>query len=147
MIIGAKKELNNYKSLNCRIAAAIDFIMLFDENKPDGRYEIDGDNLYANVVTINASKDEKVVFEAHKKYIDLQYVISGSECMVYAQTEKCSVTKQYTDDSDYLLLEGNGNKMVVNKNDFYIVYPFDAHAPGHFCGDEKIRKIIVKIKL
>ena len=47
----------------------------------NGRYAIDGDNVYA-IVTEAPTKDyDKTAFESHRKYIDLQYVITGNENM------------------------------------------------------------------
>ena len=41
------------------------------------RYDIDGDNLYAPVSEYLTKNEEDAKFEAHQKYIDIQYVVSG----------------------------------------------------------------------
>ena len=43
------------------------------------RYDLDGNNLYVTISEYNTKNPEDAKFEAHKKYIDIQYVISGSE--------------------------------------------------------------------
>ena len=48
------------------------------------RYDIDGDNLYAPVSEYLTKNEEDAMFEAHRKYIDIQYVITGSEQMSVA---------------------------------------------------------------
>ena len=45
------------------------------------RYDIDGDDLFATVSEYMSKNEETTKFEAHRKYIDIQYVISGKEIM------------------------------------------------------------------
>ena len=147
MITGKINSLSCYKGINKRIDTAIDYILNFDKNTPDGRYEIDGDNIYANVVSIELGDAEAYQFEAHRRYLDLQYIISGSEIMIYAPVSECNQKTDYNAEDDYLLLSGRGNKMKMTEGSFYLVHPFDAHAPGLKADCDVARKIIVKIKL
>lgn len=145
MIAGNIKELKIYEGLNKRIDEAIDFIQKFDFNKPDGRYDIEGDNLFMNLVTIDAENEENIVFEKHNRYIDFHVIISGSEKMYYAFSERCSALSEYNEDEDYMLLSGEKSELCLTKGDFYILFPNDAHAPGVKYKDDVIRKAILKI--
>ncbi len=147
MITGKKQDLTAYKGLGTRIDRAIDYLLAFDPATPDGHYEIDGENLYANVVTVQTSTEKAVCFEAHRRYIDLQYILDGSETMVYAPLSVCRETQSYRDAEDYAFYEADGKALVMNAGDFYLVHPFDAHAPGRYASTEKVRKIVIKIKL
>ena len=85
--------------------------------------------------------------EAHKKYIDLQYILSGEEQTGYASVSDCTVTVPYDEAADYLLVEGKGSDVKVCAVSFYIAFPCDAHKPMCSKNPADIRKVIVKIVL
>src|SRR5512146_939712 len=62
----------------------------------DGRVEIDGDKVFALVQSYEtATPGEPVVFEVHRQYIDVQYVVSGEELVAWASTDHLPVTREY----------------------------------------------------
>lgn len=147
MIVGNINNFKNYTGLNKRIEDAVEFISKFDFKSPDGRYDIDGDNLFMNLITAEAETEEKIVFEKHKKYIDFHVIISGSEKMFYAYDERCSIVSEYNDEDDYMLLKGETSELNFSTGDFYVLFPEDAHAPGFKHKDKTFRKAILKIKI
>ena len=147
MIKGNINNIKAYKGISERIDRAIDFLLDFDKETPCGRYEIDSDNIYANVICTTTTAIEDFKFEAHKKYLDLQYIVKGEEIMIHAFTEDCKITKEYDEKDDYCLLEGEGDEVLVKEGEFYLVHPFDAHAPAKSHTPSEIKKVIVKIKL
>ena len=147
MIIGKIEELDNYKGLSERIGRATEFLLNLNPEIPVGKHIIDGDDIYANVICGETSSMEEVKFEAHRKYLDLQYVIDGEEIMVYAPINNCFQETDYNEESDYCLLNGKGSEIKVKAGEFYLLYPFDAHAPAKGYQKTKFKKIIVKIKL
>lgn len=67
---------------------------------PKGKYPIDGDYVYATI-TEDPSKDfEKTIWESHRKYIDLQYIITGEEIIGIYPVAKATVTKEYDEKKD-----------------------------------------------
>lgn len=68
-------------------------------------------------------------FEAHKKFLDIHFVLKGEETFVYANTENLKPETEYNEEQDYLLLNGAGAKIALREGDFCIVYPQDAHIP------------------
>lgn len=68
-------------------------------------------------------------FEAHKKFLDIHFVLKGEETFVYANTENLTSETEYNETEDYLLLNGAGAKIALRAGDFCIVYPQDAHIP------------------
>lgn len=147
MIFGTKDTISTYKGLGDKIDRAIDFIMNLNDNIETGRYEIDGDEIYANVMCGETTSMDEVKFEAHKKYIDLQYIVDGSEIMVYAPLAECKQETEYNEESDFYLFSGSGSEMKAKKGDFYLLYPFDAHAPTKGYETTSFKKVVVKIKL
>lgn len=114
----------------------------------NGRHVIDGDNVYA-IVTEAPSKDyDKTAFESHKKYIDLQYVISGEENMAKAPLASVTVNRPYNENADIAYYTGEGQIYTVPQNTFMLFFPSDAHRPNITPGGNKVvKKIVIKIKL
>ena len=81
MIFDEKKNLNFYRNLGIegRYAKAVDFLLNTDLAALEvGKHEIDGKNVYANVVEYTTVFWEEAKFEAHEHYTDIQYVIKGT---------------------------------------------------------------------
>ena len=87
-------------------------------------------------------------FEAHRKFLDIHYVIEGAECMGYADVATLTPVTEYNDEKDYQMLSGHVNKIILNKGDFCVVYPEDAHLP-QMIGDDgkKVKKAVVKMRV
>ena len=84
MILDQAKNLDFYKSLGVegRYAKAIEWLKANDlAALENGKYEIDGKNVYANVMTYTTLPWEEAKYEAHENYTDIQYVIDGTEIM------------------------------------------------------------------
>lgn len=146
MITGNIKNIEIYKGISVGIDKAIDFILGVGD-KPDGDYEIDGKNVYAMINTIQPKKLDEMIYENHEKYIDLHYLLEGTEILGYEKTELCTPITEYNDEEDYRLYNADGNLVRIEKGDFYIVHPFDAHAPECSKSDDKLRKVIIKIRV
>jgi YhcH/YjgK/YiaL family protein len=114
------------------------------------RYDIDGDNLFATVSEYTSKNEDAAKFEAHRKYIDLQYVISGKEVMNIAPlTSIEEVITPYDDKKD---IEFVTVSKVVNykasPSNFFIFFPTDVHRPGLKDGaNAQVRKIVIKVKV
>ena len=54
---------------------------------PLGKFEIDGDRIYGNVMEYDAVLPEAEKLEAHRKYVDIQAVIAGVERMAWANID------------------------------------------------------------
>jgi YhcH/YjgK/YiaL family protein len=114
------------------------------------RYDIDVDNLFATVSEYTSKNEDAAKFEAHRKYIDLQYVISGKEVMNIAPlTSIVEVITPYDDKKD---IEFVTVSKVVNykasPSNFFIFFPTDVHRPGLKDGaNAQVRKIVIKVKV
>ena len=90
---------------------------------------------------------EKARWEAHRKYIDVQYVLSGSEHFGYAPLERLS-SVAYDEAKDFHELKGEGDFLQVPAGTFMVLFPQDAHMPGIAGpGARFTKKIVVKIRL
>lgn len=111
-----------------------------------GRYAIQGEEIYA-MVQAYATKDvSQGVWEAHRRYIDVQYVVEGNERMGYASLSDLTVSQAYDDKDDYLLLQGKGDFLTMSPGTFIVLGPQDAHMPQIAVGTSgEVRKVVVKV--
>lgn len=127
---------------------AFAFLKNHDLNKlAPGKYPIDGDNVYASV-TYDSTKDyDKSRWESHKKYIDLQYVISGEEKIGVAPASGLTVTEPYSQEKDVAHYSGPGKIYDAKPGTFFLFFPGTAHRPNITTnGNKPDRKIVIKIK-
>ena len=113
-----------------------------------GRHEIDGDNVYASVTEAPTKDYDKTAFESHRKYIDLQYVITGEENMAKAPVSSLAVFKPYNETTDLANYTGEGKIFRVPAGTFMLFFPTEAHRPNITPGGNKVvKKIVIKIKV
>ena len=150
MIFDNLKNYKLYCSLNERFEKAFEFLINTDlKNLEDGKYEIDGNLIYANVQTLKTKFIEEKKCEVNRDYIDIQYLITGKEKMGYGLLKDYpEVVISYDKEKDVEFLDGDKfNFINVLEGNFVIFYPNDVHAPMLSVNDaEEIKKVIVKIK-
>jgi len=151
MIIDTFENLAKYEKTVPGMDKIIAFIEDFKKNpKEVGKYELDGDKLFANVQTYTSKLPEDAKTEAHKTYADWQYVLSGSEMMYMSPVDKMTlIEERYSQGKDIALYKGDLTTCTVLSDDcFAILFPQDAHQPGvMFEKQMTISKIVFKIKL
>jgi biofilm protein TabA len=109
--------------------------------------EIDGDNCFALFFKTEGKGSDKIIMEAHKKYIDIQYVLKGSDLMGFKPLEQCTqINTAYIEKDDYILFNDQPDaNILVKENNFAIFYPADVHAP--LIGKEAMWKVVVKVRV
>jgi YhcH/YjgK/YiaL family protein len=147
-----KKELAiSYFKNKARWQKAFNFLKNTDLTKLDlKRYDIDGDKLFATVSEYISKNEETTNFEAHRKYIDIQYVISGKEVINIApltSVEEVITPYDETKDIEFVTV----SKIVSYKaspSNFFIFFPGDTHRPGLKDGvNSPVRKVVIKVKV
>lgn len=117
----------------------------FDSKKP-GRYDIDGDNVFVVVHDYSTRNSAECEFEAHRKYIDVQYIAKGSELIGYAPFRGQDVTADYDEEKDAAFFKGYASFIKMDKGMFAIFFPEDLHMPGTGDGGP-VRKVVVKVRV
>jgi YhcH/YjgK/YiaL family protein len=113
-----------------------------------GKYPIDGDNVYASVTEDSSKNFDKTNWESHRKYIDLQCIITGDEKMGICPVAKATVTKEYDDKKDVANYSAEGKFYIGTAGTFFIFFPGDAHRPNITPGGNKVvKKIVIKIRV
>ena len=143
-----KDRLENakiYYGLSERIKKGFDWLINTDFTQiQDGRYEID-ERLYANVQTYNTKED--ALFEAHREYIDIQYILKGEEKIGIVNYNNCKSEIPYKIEKDIEFLNSaDGEWISLKEGEFMILYPQDAHKPSiNLHEKSKVKKVVVKV--
>ncbi|MEW6357874.1 MAG: YhcH/YjgK/YiaL family protein [Planctomycetota bacterium] len=151
MIIDELGNWRNYVCLHPGLEEGFTFLVkTFNKSMQDGRYELAGGRGYANVESYRTFRAEGRRFEAHRKYADIQTVVSGEEIIEWAPVPALDVVEVYSEDRDAAFYQGAGGitRLHLTAGRFAIFFPSDAHKPGcSVDGPRDVRKIVVKIKL
>ncbi|OGV67956.1 MAG: hypothetical protein A2498_02880 [Lentisphaerae bacterium RIFOXYC12_FULL_60_16] len=146
MIIDTLGRLPGYQKLNSHFKKAIAFLGRKDlATLADGRHEIDGDRVYAMVMHPAARPKEGAKLEAHRRYIDIQVVLAGTDNMGWRAVEECrDVEQAYAADKDCMLFRDPVTMWVpISSGMMAIFLPEDAHAPS--VGAGILHKVVVKV--
>jgi YhcH/YjgK/YiaL family protein len=147
-----KKELAIYYFKNKeRWDKAFAFLKNSDLTKLEPkRYDIDGDKLYATISEAMTKNEEDAKFEAHRKYIDIQHVITGAEQMSItpvADKQDELVPYDPAKDIEFLTVKGTSS-FEATPDKFFIFFPSDIHRPSVKIGENKmVRKVVVKVRI
>ena len=152
MVIDNLKNAPHYRCLGPGIAAALRFIAGADAAQLElGRHDIRGDEVYALVQEYETKLQDTAVWEAHRKYIDVQYIASGVERMGYANLDTMKgmeITSEYDPAKDVVKFRGQGDFFLAEAGTFAIFWPQDAHMPSIAVSQPaKVRKVVVKVRV
>ena len=112
---------------------------------PDGRYEI-SEKIYANLQSYMTKDDAD--YEAHRAYIDIQYIVEGEEKSGVLDYSKCETLKEYDNNNDIEFLKTNSEEefYTIHKGEFFVFFPHDAHKPAiKITQNKPVKKVIVKV--
>lgn len=112
---------------------------------PEGRHEIAGDRLFCLISKGPGRDRAEAKLEAHRQYIDIQYVIAGTDEMGWKPTVACTLSDvRYDADKDIEFFRDEPDSWTaVAAGSFVIFFPQDAHAP--LVSDGEIHKAVLKI--
>ncbi|MDR4949581.1 YhcH/YjgK/YiaL family protein [Neobacillus cucumis] len=146
MIIDLIENLDEYRSLNPKFSNGLVKLneVEIDYNK---RFDFDGGYLFFQEGTTNPI--DEGTFEAHKKYIDIQIVLDGSEYVAWTPINQLVVEVEYNAEKDVVRLNGSPKEiMKINKGMAYICLPHDGHkALKHINQATKYKKAVIKIEI
>lgn len=116
---------------------------------PDGRYAIDGDRVYAMVQRYETAAAAEPRFEAHRAYIDVQYMAAGAETIGWAPRETVAVSEPYDGEKDACFGRAPAWSPVrLGAGELAVFWPEDAHAPRLAAGSPApVTKVVIKISV
>lgn len=147
MIIDSLDNVKHYRNLSERLKKGLEFLEEIDfESIEPGRYNIEGDDIFAMVQEYNTKSPSDAKVEAHERYIDIQYVVKGEEYLGYAPLDDQDITEAYDAEKDLVFFNAETNNIKLGERMFAILYPTDLHAPGVMIESSKpVKKVVVKV--
>lgn len=138
------------KKLAEKIAEALEVIKGIEFEKMElGKYEVNDDFYY--LVQEYEPKDPEVArHEAHKNYVDIQYVVEGKEAIDIAPMMFMEVDEPYDAERDVVFFKEpkQATRFVLTDGSYAILYPEDSHKPGVCVGAKtKVKKIVGKVRV
>ena len=150
MIYDTFEHADLYFVDNTLLHKAISYASQLDSTTPDGRYDIEGDDLFALVASYETSPAEERQFEAHKKYIDIQVILKGEETIGVSLANDLPLIETYSEEKDVMFFESPEaiSTLVMKPGYFAVFYPHDIHRPNCLLqGKQAVRKVVVKVKI
>ena len=146
MIIDRLDEARRYVSLHPLFARAFETLLRPDlPSLEAGKHLIEGDRLSLVISLDEGAGVDRAVLEVHRKYIDIQFVIEGTDMIGWRPAAECSHVSQVYDSSKDVELYGERplSWSPVAGSRFAVYFPGDAHAP--LGGTGRLRRAIVKV--
>ena len=153
MIVTTLENLSHQMALSPNMRKALEYLKNVQPAAlQPGTVEIDGKNVYAmiQVYATNLPAAE-VRLEAHRNYIEIQYVAAGEEAMGWAHIDALQNPTAYNPEKDvwYGTLPVSGMTLVqVMAGQAAVFFPEDAHAPKlAVAAPSNVLKIVVKVRV
>jgi len=162
MILDTIDNTRLYLGLHAGFAKA--FEILTDKTltqKEDGKYPVDGDKIYYTIQRYTTKPPNEGNLEAHRKYIDIQFLLTGQEILGYAPLKGLTTAEVYNPQKDIAFFNTPKDitKVKLEPGLFCILFPDDAHFPGRYevsppggpcrqlASPTDVLKVVIKIRL
>jgi biofilm protein TabA len=146
MIVDTVDNIPRYAALGGALAKGLEFLQRsLGQAIPDGRQAILGDSVYATASTYVTEPRTAREFEAHDRYIDIQYLSQGEEALYWAPRASLTITTPYSESKDVAKLSGDGTEIALVPGVFVVLFPWDGHMPGcTLRAPQQVRKLVIK---
>jgi YhcH/YjgK/YiaL family protein len=150
MIVDTILHADRYQYVGSAFAKALEFLSKHakDQNMQNGKYEIIPDVAIAYVVTKDTVLLSDTKMEIHKKYMDIHYLLKGTEICGFSRNFKGVALYDHAQDIAFSDCDDEMS-LPIAEGSFYALWPDEPHRPLVQVGgtSESIRKIIVKVLL
>ena len=144
MIICPWKDIKKYASVLPGIEEAFDAVNALTDYEAKN-YSLSNDNRFFVAVGTTKAPD---VAEAHREYMDIQYIVKGKEVMGWANLDSCTIQGEFNEEKDFGLYTGDFEFITINEGICYVAFPEDVHMPGrHLDVPNDFVKVVVKLKV
>lgn len=146
MILDQLSAADKYSALHPGFAAAFEFLRTTKlADLSAGRHDIDGERMYVVINRAAGRGRAGAKFEVHRKYIDIQFGVSGTDEIAWRALPDCTQpTAPFDAGDDYGLFQDAAETwLVVHPGSFAIFFPQDVHAPLGGQGD--LVKAVMKV--
>lgn len=138
-----------YKGLSPNIALGLDFLKQMKPDTAVGTYQIN-QHEKAIVSEYETKLENEYGYEAHRKNIDIQYLLSGEERIACLPIERLKETKAYNEENDaaFYAADIKPQEKTIGDGYFAIFFPQDGHKP-RLCINKpmKVKKVVIKVEV
>lgn len=149
MIYDSLDNIETYKGLSPDLYEGLEFLRNVSPDIENGVYQINS-RVKAIVSEYETKRVNDYGFEAHCKFIDIQYVLQGTEKVCCLPLEKLSEIKPYSEENDAAFYATNNQplEMEIGNGYFAVFYPYDSHMPC-LCVDDPmmVKKFVIKVEI
>jgi YhcH/YjgK/YiaL family protein len=148
MVLDKIQNHSIYEKLNLRFAAAFNFILKTDFSAlPEGKHLVEGEDLFAIYQQYNTKDASECMLEAHRKYIDIQYIIQGEENIGIAPLTDQPTLIPYDGEKDVAFFTGLSHPFKLEAGNFTIFFPSDLHMPCLKVNESSpVKKVVMKVR-
>jgi len=150
MIIDLLSNAHLYYNQGPLFKKAFEYLAQTDFSKVEkGKYELDGQNLFAIVNEYDSVSPDNEQMESHKKYIDIQYIVTGGERIGHDFLKAQTPSKAYDEEKDFMLFgEKPSFFSVLQQGMFAIFFPHDLHMPNIMIDKAAyVKKVVIKVRV
>ena len=147
MIYDEIKNISRYRGISSNLDTAIDFLEKTDlKSLPLGKTEILDDKVFANVMEVQAKDEEELSFEIHKKYMDIQIDVEGTELILIGFGE-FTEKEPFSEERDFGSCTAEKSaRMIMGPGRFIVCMAQEPHLPSAAAGDERrLKKCVIKV--
>jgi len=146
MIVCPWKDIKRYAPVIPGLEEAMEAVAAIESYEPRTIQLSGGNKILVQQGTTKPVDGQ--LLEAHREYLDIQYIISGSETVGWAPLETLTLSGEYNTVKDKGMYAGHCDFMNIAQGYCYVVYPEDAHMPGsHLEEPAQYTKLVVKLKV
>lgn len=145
MIICPWKDIMRYAPLMKGLEEAVEAVNALTEFEDKKVYPLsDGNRFFISATTTKAP----ALAEAHREFLDIQYVVKGKEVVGWADLADCKIEGEFNETKDVGKYSGEFEYITVPEGICYVVFPEDAHMPScHLDVPNDFVKVVVKLKV
>lgn len=146
MIIDTLDNIDKYSEIP---VYAVEFVKKLTSDIELGKYKLN-ENEFVNIEEYQPKTIADAKFEYHKKYVDIQILLSGTERIYIRPVNGLTEAVKYSEEKDIAFISEsveNADFVTLNGTNFVMIYPHEAHAPQVEVSNfkDKVKKVVVKL--
>ena len=144
MIICPWKDIRKYAPLLPGIEEAFDAVNALESYEAKTYPLSDGNRFF---VAVGTTKEPDLA-EAHRQYLDIQYIVKGQEMVGWADLAASTLEGEFSGEKDIGRYSADFTWHRIPEGICYVAFPEDVHMPGrHLDVPNDFVKVVVKLKV
>ena len=148
MIFDKLENAGAYKGISAGLDKALNFLEGGAEGAEPGKVLELGDGVLVRCFAYRSNPASEGLSEAHRAFIDVMYMRSGSEHIGYKYAgDLKNITQEYNPENDALLAKDDDLTLLpFSEGSFAVFFPQDAHMGGVSAGElQNVVRVVVKV--